>query len=455
MNVAPSAPAAATPVTESKSFWPGGWWKIMEFRIGIIPLPVYIVLFGVIAWFVHIPGKFPTEICMMMAVLAVGGFTCGQIGKWLPGLHHFGAAAILATFVPSYLTYHKILPPVIITSVVDFTKSTNFLYLFIAAVCVGSILGMDRTVLIKGFLKIFVPISVGSILAALVGLGVGSALGIGAKQTFFYLVVPVMAGGVGEGAIPLSTGYAQVLHLKQGDEFAHVLPSVMFGSLMAILCAAALSFYARKHPQLTGYGQLAPGEQDDLNPAHDSLPPSLDVSHVAAAGSLALSLYLIGLFLQSYFGRLDIAVPAALAMLALAIVAKWAHVVSPQLQAGAQLVYKFFASAVTYPLLFAIGVASTPWDKLMAAFAPGNLIVITCTVLTMVVTGFFLGKWIKLYPIETAIINACRCGQGGTGDVAILTAADRMQLMPFAQIATRIGGLITVSLAIVLMSQFK
>jgi Na+/citrate or Na+/malate symporter len=58
-----------------------------------------------------------------------------------------------------------------------------------------------------------------------------------------------------------------------------------------------------------------------------------------------------------------------------------------------------------------------------------------------------------MYPIEAAIINACHSGQGGTGDVAILTAANRMQLMPFAQIATRIGGAITVTIVLLLLSR--
>jgi len=57
-------------------------------------------------------------------------------------------------------------------------------------------------------------------------------------------------------------------------------------------------------------------------------------------------------------------------------------------------------------------------------------------VATLMATGALVGWFLNMYPIEAAIVNACHSGQGGTGDVAILTAANRMQLMPFAQIAT-------------------
>ncbi len=58
-----------------------------------------------------------------------------------------------------------------------------------------------------------------------------------------------------------------------------------------------------------------------------------------------------------------------------------------------------------------------------------------------------------MYPIDTAIVTACHSGQGGTGDIAILTAANRMQLMPFAQIATRIGGALTVTGVLIALTQ--
>jgi len=89
----------------------------------------------------------------------------------------------------------------------------------------------------------------------------------------------------------------------------------------------------------------------------------------------------------------------------------------------------------------------------MAAFALPNLITIVVTVATLMGTGFFVARFLGMYPIDVAIVNACHSGQGGTGDVAILTAANRMQLMPFAQIATRIGGAIVVTLTLIALGQ--
>ncbi len=437
----------SSPTTPTR-FWPEGWWKLMEIRIGIIPLPIYVILFALIAGFA-VTGKVPGEISMAIAVLAFCGFTCAELGKRLPLLRNIGAAAILATFVPSALVYYHVLPKPVQHLTVEFTKQTNFLYLFIASIIVGSILSMDRRVLIQGFLKIFIPLAAGTVAATIVGTAVGAALGLGVKHTLLYIVVPIMAGGVGEGAIPLSVGYSEIMHVAQGDLFAQVLPSVMLGSLMAIILSGMLDMLGKRMPHLTGNGRLQVGASDELTSSNDEARAHVDVSHIAAAGITAITLYLIGLMANKLFG-----LPAPVAMLFLAVLVKLARAVSPPLQEGAFVVYKFFSTAVTYPLLFAIGVAMTPWDKLVAAFTLANVVTIAATVVTLMGTGFVVGRLMKMYPIDTAIVNACHSGQGGTGDVAILTAANRMQLMPFAQIATRIGGAIVVTVTLILLAHF-
>jgi malate:Na+ symporter len=432
----------------SGGFWPAGWWRLMELGIGVIPLPVYFVLLAVIAYLVLATGHLPSEINMAVAVLAVGGFTCAELGKRLPGIRQVGGAAIFATFIPSALVYYGLLPQAIVSSVADFTRSTNFLYLFIAAIIVGSILGMDRRMLIRGFAKIFVPLAAGSVAAAVVGTLTGALLGLGVRHTLFFIVVPIMAGGVGEGALPLSTGYAEILREQQGVLFGEVLPVVMLGSLTAILLAGVLDILGKKHPELTGNGRLQPAEHDELDPEAAVADGRVDVGRVAAATLFAVSLYLLGLVANRLCG-----LPAPVAMLFFAVLVKLTRAASPEIELGSRFVFRYFQVAVTYPLLFAIGVAMTPWESLIAAFAPRQLLTIVVTVATLVGAGFVTGKWIKLYPIDAAIVTACHSGQGGTGDVAILTAANRMRLMPFAQIATRIGGAITVTLALIVLRQ--
>ena len=419
------------------------WWRMMDLRLGIVPAPLAVAVLALAAAFVSL-GQVPSDILMNIAVLATGGFLCAEIGQRIPGLRSLGLAAILATFLPSWLVYAGLLPAPLVTSIATFTDQSNVLYLFIAAIVVGSILGMDRRLLIAGFLKIFAPLIAGSLAAFAVGCAVGTALGLGFEHTLFKVVAPIMAGGVGEGAIPLSIGYAQLGHGAQGELFAEVLPPVMLGSLTAIVFAGLLNLVGRRYPGLTGEGRLQPGEQDvpldTAAPAAEA--PSLQT--IGAAIVLAATLYLTGALAQKLWHW-----PAPIVMLGLAMILKLGRLASPALERGAYANYRFFRACVTSPLLFAIGVAKTPWEKLVAAFNLPTIVTIAATVATLMATGFAVGRLVGIYPIEAAIVNATHSGQGGTGDVAILTAANRMSLMPFAQIATRIGGAITVTLILI------
>src|SRR5262249_46995478 len=69
--------------TAQQGFRPHGWWRVMEFRIGVIPLPVYVVCVAVLAYFL-VRRELPAEINVAIAVLTIGGFTCAELGKRLP-----------------------------------------------------------------------------------------------------------------------------------------------------------------------------------------------------------------------------------------------------------------------------------------------------------------------------------------------------------------------------------
>src|SRR5207302_453953 len=90
-------------------------------------------------------------------------------------------------------------------------------------------------------------------------------------------------------------GYGQLWHQPQGELFAQVLPPVMFGSLTAILLSGILSFLGRRFPELTGEGRLQPEESEELATHERDEPVDLDVTHIAGAGLLIITLYLLGL----------------------------------------------------------------------------------------------------------------------------------------------------------------
>ena len=426
------------------------WRDAMDLRVGIIPLPVHIALLALVAS-LSVMGKISSDITLMIAILVTGGFTCAEIGSRIPLLNKVGGSSLVTIFLPSYLVASQLLPAQVVQQVTTFTKTSGFIYLFITAVVVGSILSMDRRALIQGFLKIFVPLAAGSIAALVIGGVVGWLVGIGFWRAVLYVSVPVMAGGVGEGAIPLAVGYGQALGVDQGKMIGQILPLVFFGNLVAIICCGALNTIGRRRPALTGRGRLQPGPRDEQVAAAVHVDASrIGVATVAAGGVTGVAVYVAGTLAFALTG-----LPAPVAMLFIVVAAKLLRMVPVDVEEGARVVFRFFVTAVTYPLLFSTAVALTPWRELVAAFHPANLVTVVATVLTLVAAGFGVGRLMGLYPIEAAIVNACHSGLGGTGDVMILTAAERMELMPFAQVATRIGGAVTMTLSLIAMAHFR
>ncbi|MEC3767261.1 2-hydroxycarboxylate transporter family protein [Cupriavidus sp. SS-3] len=439
--------AAVEPAAPPMSALRAQWWRLLDRRVGVVPLPVYLALLPIVVGFA-ILGKVPSDLTMAIGVLSLGGFFFMELGRRVPMLSLMGGAAILAFVVPSAMTHYGLIPPSLVLPIKEFVKASNFLYLYVAAIIVGSIVSMEREVLLGGFLKIFVPLTVSSVVAGAVGTLTGMTMGLDAYRAFFFVVVPIMAGGLGEGAIPLSMGYALITGQQQPDLFAQIIPVVMLGSFTAVLLCGLLNVLGKRFPQLTGEGVLQRGSQttacEKAASATSPTAPVFDPAGLAGAMVTIVAFYLVGVLVQRV-----LEFPAPITMLFLIVAAKLGRAISPALEQGGKGVYQFFSGIVTWPLLFALGVALTPWREFVSAFTVPTVVTVFATVGSMIASGFFVARFVNMYPIDVAVVTGCHSGQGGAGDIAILTAANRMQLMPFAQIATRIGGAITVTLALI------
>ncbi len=424
--------------------------KFIALHIGIIPMPLYLILaLGYILLTMN--NQMPNDMLGALGIMTLFSFILEEIGKHIPVLKSLGGKVLVVTFLPSYLVYQNWLPKSTVHVVTDFMTRNNFLAFFIALLIVGSISAMNRKTLIKASTRIIVVLLICELVGPLLGIAVGTLLGLSAWKSYFYVVAPIMAGGVGEGALPLSLGYAAIISMTQPKIFAMILPCVMLGSLVAVILAGILKKIGDVHPELTGNGRLV--DTDEAESGLDNLTQKTsgaDIEKMLVSGILAVALYLLGVWVNSV-----IHLPAPIVLLIVVMAAKMLGWIPESLQAGGSSLYSLTVKGITPPLLFGVGVAMTPWKSLITVFTNvPMLITIVVTVTGIVTAAFFSAKFLGMYPVDTAIAVSCCSGQGGTGALAILAAGDRMVLMPFAQVAVRLGGAITVTLSIFLMRLF-
>ena len=211
----------------------------MTIKVGSVPLPVYIALSTVIV-ITGLLQQLPVNMLGGFAVILVMGWLLGTIGGKIPFLKNFGGPAILSLLVPSILVFFNLINKNIMGSAHILMKDANFLYFYIACLVCGSILGMNRKILVQGLFRMIIPMLLGMTFAMGIGTLVGVLLGLEWQHTLFYIVTPVLAGGIGEGILPLSLGYSAITGLGSEQLVAQLIPATIIGNFFAIMCTALL-----------------------------------------------------------------------------------------------------------------------------------------------------------------------------------------------------------------------
>ena len=436
---------AAVPIEPAGT---GLWSKIMSIRVGPLPMPVYVVLCAVVIA-AALTNRLPNDLIGGVAVMMLAGFLLGDLGNKIPVLKNIGGSAILCLFVPSALLGYGLFDPEMKKALTTAMKTANLQYLYIACLVVGSILGMSHKVLVQGFLRMFIPLLVGTLAAVGASLAVGMLLGYDPKHLFFFIIIPILGGGIGEGILPLSIGYSEITGTPQADIVATLIPAALIGNVVAILAAGLLSWFGKKRPQYSGDGTLVrTGDDLDLLAKQHEAP--LNLGLMGAGLLLTCAFFILGSVLSPVTG-----IPGPILMIIGAALVKLSKIMPANMELGAYQMYKFMTSNLTYAILVGLGTLFVPWNQMISSLTPGYFLICGSIVLAMVASGFGIGFLMKMYPVESAIVTACHSGLGGTGDVAILSASNRMEMMPFAQISTRIGGASMIVMATILMKLFS
>ena len=136
-------------------------------------------------------------------------------------------------------------------------------------------------------------------------------------------------------------------------------------------------------------------------------------------------------------------------------VVKAVNILPKNFENACALWYKFVAKNFTAALLVGIGIAYTNLGDIIGAFSISYVVLVLLVVIGAIIGAGLIGRLVGFYPIEAAITaGLCMANMGGTGDVAVLTASKRMELMPFAQISSRLGGAFIILLASFLVPLF-
>src|SRR5690606_4131248 len=88
----------------------------------------------------------------------------------------------------------------------------------------------------------------------------GLLSGFGFLRSIFVIGIPIMGGGMGAGAIPLSQIMAGPLDLEPEAALSQMVPAVALANALAIVTASILHRLGPRYPALCGEGRLMKAE---------------------------------------------------------------------------------------------------------------------------------------------------------------------------------------------------
>ena len=447
-------------------------YKRQEHKWGGFNLPTFLCLLIVVAIIVYVPFGLDKEgnpgsflrpnFLIMFSALAVFGLLFGEIGDRIPFWNDFiGGGTILVFFMAAVFGTYKLVPENFMSAVDIFygDQPVNFLEMFIPALIVGSVLTVDRKTLIKSISGYIPLIIIGVVGASIGGIVVGFIFGKSPIDVIMNYVLPIMGGGTGAGAVPMSQMWASQTGRPASEWFGFAISILSIANVFAIICGALLKKLGEVKSSLTGNGKLLiDNSKEAVKDKEVDVKPELTDTTAAfiLTGVLFMVAHILGelwaAFAKSHNIKFEL--HRLVFLILLTIFLNIANVVPDKIKAGAKRMQTFFSKHTIWILMAAVGF-TTDVKEIIKAAAPSNVLIALAIVLSAVGLIMLVARKMKFYPVEAAITaGLCMANRGGAGDVAVLGAADRMDLMSFAQISSRIGGAVMLVLGSVLFGLF-
>jgi len=419
-------------------------------------LPWYI--FGILAVIVGIStvlGTLPEGMIGAFSLMIVLGTIFNEVGNNLPIVKSYlGGGAIVAIFGSAALVYFGVINEGTNEIVTNFMKTNGFLDFYISALITGSILGMSRKILINASIR-YLPAIIGGVICALgFAFIAGSLMGYGGKEAMFFVSIPIMGGGMGAGAVPLSQIFASQMGQSAEELLSIMVPAVALGNAVPIVFGGILNKIGKKSSKLSGEGQLLRKFKNDSSEADkESLKDkqAITLKNLGIGLLISTTLFSVGTIIAKFIPSIH-----AYAWMIIAVgTIKIAGLLPEKFEICCHQWFQFIMTNLTPALLVGIGIAYTDLGQVISAFSGTYLVLVLVTVLGAVIGAGAMGYVVGFFPIESSITaGLCMANMGGTGDVAVLSAADRMELMPFGQISSRIGGAFMMILSSILLQLF-